>query len=187
MSKVDRTQRKQLIREAEGYLELMTALEDHLSLALPLRESLADRVIQTLSAIESPQGFKPYMLYLKGQACRAADRFEDAIGYLDQSARLDPDNLHTQLGLAWCYKRTMRLTEAIDAMRLAVQIDSDSAIAHYNLACYLSLGGRLLESVDQLSIALELDNSFRDKVLGEHDFDPIRHTPEFLAALTVNV
>ncbi len=187
MSKADRTQRKQLIREAEGFLDLMTALEDHLSLDLPQRELLADRVIGTLAQVASPQGFKPYMLYLKGQACRAAERFEQAIGYFEQSARLDPDNMHTQLGLAWCYKRTLQLAEAIEAMRLAVQIENDSAIAHYNLACYLSLGGHLLEAVAELSIALELDASFRDKVFGEHDFDPIRHTPEFLAALTVNV
>jgi tetratricopeptide (TPR) repeat protein len=187
MTKIDRTHRKQLIREAEGYLELMTALEGFLTLELEQRVRLADRVIDTLAEVESPQGFKPYILYLKGQACRSAERYEQAVDFLEQSARLDPENIHTHLGLAWCYKRTQDLPHAIESMQLAVQVDNESAISHYNLACYLSLGGRLHESVRHLSIAIELDGSFRDKVLGEHDFDSIRHTPEFLAALTVNV
>jgi len=187
MTRNDRTHRKQLIRQAEGYLELMTALEGFLTLDLAQREQLADRVIETLSEIGSPQGFKPYILYLKGQACRAAERYEQAVGLLEQSVRLDPENIHSHLGLAWCYKRTHNLPQAIESMRLAVQVDNESAISHYNLACYLSLGGRMQESVRHLSIALELDSSFRDKVLGEHDFDSIRHSPEFLAALTVIV
>lgn len=187
MSNTERNQRKQLIRQAEGYLELMTALQDRLMLDLDQRQRLAERVLETLGEIHSPQGFKPYILYLKGQACRSAERYLEAIDFLDQSTRLDPENAHTLLALAWCFKRTDQLPQAIESMQLAVQVDSESAISHYNLACYLSLGGRLHESVRHLSIALELDHSYRDKVLGEHDFDPIRHTPEFLAALTVNV
>lgn len=187
MSVADRTERKQLIREAEGYLELMTALEGRISLDLGMREHLADRVIDTLGRIASPQGFKPYILYLKGQACRAAERHLEAISYFEQSARLDPDNPHTQLGMAWCFKRTHQLERAIDAMRQAVQADGESAISHYNLACYLSLAGSVAEAVRHLAIAIELDGSFRDKVLGESDFDPIRYTPEFLAAMTVHV
>lgn len=187
MSVSDRSRRKQLIREAEGFLELMTALQDRFSLDLELRRQLAERVLETLGEIQSPQGFKPYVLYLKGQALRAAERYEDAIGLFDQSARLDPDNVHTQLGMAWCFKRTNQLDRAIESMQLAVQADNESAIAHYNLACYLALGQRVQEACRHLAIALELDGAYRDKVLGEHDFDPIRQTPEFLAALTVQV
>lgn len=187
MTDNDRNERKQLIRQAEGYLELMTALQDRMALDLELREKLADRVLETLAGILSPQGYKPYILYLKGQACRSAERYGQAVDLLEQSARLDPENAHALLALAWCYKRTEQLPLAIESMQLAVQVDSESAISHYNLSCYLSLGGRLHESIRHLSIAIELDHSYRDKVLGEHDFDPIRHRPEFLAALTVNV
>ncbi|MEQ1902750.1 MAG: tetratricopeptide repeat protein [Pirellulaceae bacterium] len=183
----DRIKRKQLIREAEGYLDLMSVFEDRWKLEPHLAEVMAERVLVTLSQIENPQGFQPEILFLKGQAHRAIGRFNEAAGLLEQSRRLDPENVSTILALAWCYKRLNRLGMAIEIMREAVLIDTESAIAHYNLACYLALDAHLKDAVHHLAIALEIDPKYRKLVTSETDFDSIRNTKEFQAALSINV
>ena len=127
------------------------------------------------------------MLFLKGQACRTANQPNKAIQYLSQSSKLDPDNSHTYLALAWCYKRTGQLGLAIEVMKSAVELDSDSAIAHYNLACYWALSQQVKLAVLYLSNAFDLNPDYRDYVDKESDFDAIREDPDFVASLDVIV
>lgn len=183
MTKVQRTQRKKLIREAEGYLELIMAFESDWELELPTKRTLANRALQALEQIKRPLGHKPYILFLKGQACRAINDFGRAVNYFQQSAQLDPDNIHTYLALGWCHKRLDRTDLAIEAMETAIQIDGESAIAHYNLACYFALGRQVKLAVLYLSNAFELNPEYRDYVESESDFDAIREDPEFISSL----
>ena len=187
MNTLERVQRKKLIRSAEGYVELIIALDDSLPMDQEQREILSACAIDALNQIKKPQGHKPYILFLKGQASRAAGNFQGAVNYLQQSAQLDPDNIHTFLALGWCYKRIDRTDLAIEAMETAVQIDNESAIAHYNLACYWALARQVKMAVLHLSNAFDLNPEFRNYVDMESDFDAIREDPEFLSTLDIIV
>lgn len=184
---IERVRRKKLIREAEGYLELIMVFDDRWRLDDDLREQLADRVIECLSKIKNPLGHKPHILFLKGQACIACKRHSTAIHHLKQAAQLDNENIHVHIALAWCYKRTGKLDLAIESMQAAIQVDKNSAIAHYNLACYLALNKDAPSAVMHLTIALGLNQQFRPLVARESDFDEIRDDPRFQAATSLIV
>ena len=157
MTNLERIQRKQLIQTAEGYLELALVYDDCWPLDESLRFELAQKAIDQLSQISSPQGHKPYILFLKGQAYRTMKDYPRAINYLEQSSRLDLDNIHTMLALAWCYKRDDRIQDAIQATEIALRVQRDSPIVNYNLACYWALTGNARKAVIYLSHAFELD------------------------------
>ena len=184
---IDRVRRKRLIREAEGYLDLMMVFEDRWPLDLVIKKQIADRVIGCLAKIQKPMGHKPHVLFLKGQACLACHRFKQAIHHLRQSAKLDGENVHTLIALAWCYKRTDQLDLAISALEEAILLDSECAIAHYNLACYFALQKNTPSAVMHLTMAIELNTEYRQHIAKESDFDPIRNDPGFLAATTLIV
>lgn len=187
MVNAERLRRKQLIREAEGYLDLLSVFEDRWKLEPDLAEKLAQRVLDTLAKITNPQGFQAEILFLKGQTLRSINRLPEATTCLEQAQRLNPENIHIILALAWCYKRVARIGQAIEAMRTALQIDSESAICHYNLACYLGLDNQAKEAAHHLAIALEIHPDYRLLVHRESDFDLIRDTREFQTALTAKV
>ena len=187
MLSVERVQRKKLIREAEGYLDLILVFDDRWSLGQENRDVLAQRAINCLNQIKTPQGHKPHILFLKGQAARTAGRYQEAINYLQQSSRLDPENIHTFLALGWCYKRVDRMDLAIESMETAVAIDNESAIAHYNLACYWALAEQVKMAVVHLSYAISLDEDYRLLIDEESDFDAIRDDGDFLELMHVVV
>ena len=168
-----------LIEQAEGYLDLATALDGPFSLDEKHRDALINAGVDCLNQIQNPLGHKPYVLYLKGQACRIVEDHKGAIHYLEQSRRIDPDNLHLYLALAWSYKRCDRVADAIAAMKCAVQLDAESAIAHYNLACYFALEEQVESALMHLSFAFELDSRYRELALYEKDFDLIRGDSRF--------
>jgi len=186
MAVAESAKRRQLIQMAEGYLELAVLFEEKWCLADPLRRKLAKRAIDCLNKIRSPLGHKPYILFLKGQAHRVANRFVQALKFFEQSEKLDPESLHCLLAMAWCYKRTERLGEAIRAMEKAIKIEPDSAIAHYNLACYEALAQNSNLALIHLSIALDLNGAYCERVAAEEDFDSIRHLPSFQEILQVH-
>ena len=171
MATLKQVKRRQNIRMAEGYLDLATALDNDLPLSEDLKKSLTDRAIGCLEKIKNPLGHKPYVLFLKGQACRASGRSLRAIHFLEQSNKLDPDNLHTYLALAWCYKRTGQIAQAVSTMQMAVELDCESAIAHYNLACYSALNCDVNSALMHLTFALDLKPEYRDRVAAASDFD----------------
>jgi tetratricopeptide (TPR) repeat protein len=187
MPNISQAKRRQHIRAAEGYLDLATVLDDRWPLDDPLRDSLVERAKQRLDQIKNPLGHKPYVLFLKGQACRVQNRFEEAIGYLKQSTRIDPENVHALLAMAWCFKRLGQIDKSVETMQAAVELDPESPISHYNLACYCSLNHQVNLALVHLSFALDLNPEYRDKVACESDFDPIRDNPRFISISSVHV
>jgi tetratricopeptide (TPR) repeat protein len=191
-----RKARKKLIKVAEGYLELMTMFEDRWPLDPSLVEVLADRTIETLdktASLKKPKDsrarkrLKTHICVLKGQACRIARRYDRAISFFEQVLELDAEDFDTLLAIAWCYKRTERLRDAIKALETLIGFEPTSPIAHYNLACYLALAKEADRSILHLSSAIEFDEALRENAEAESDFDPIRETQEFVTLMTTPI
>ena len=187
MSDLSRIRRQQILREAEGYLDLITVFGEKMPCQPIARDQMARRVIKTLDRIDNPGGMKAHILFLRGQALRAMDNFIDAVPLLREAAEIEPQNVHIRLSLGWCFKRCRRLDLAIQALEEALEADASQAIVHYNLACYWSLAGNPKLAVSFLSQAFELQPDYREHVIREHDFDPIRNHPYFQALTTVIV
>ena len=179
--------RQQLLREAEGYLDLAMAGADQLPLAVPVRNRLAQRALSALATIECRRTNKAHCSYLKGQALRVMERYPEAIEYLQSAAEMDCENIHVWLALAWCHKRVGKLDMAIQSLEEAMAFDSGEAIIYYNLACYWSLANNVKLALDYLSRAFAIDPDYRDLIGGEHDFDPIRSDPRFQELTSVIV
>ncbi len=163
---------KRQLGEAEGYLML-----DMPARALEILGSRTDWATMQFEAG-----------YLTGEALRALGRFRDALRPLEVAAALRPADVATAIALGWCYKRTHRLAQAIDALDRALRHipkaalplhHREVALLHYNLSCYWSLAGNPSKSLDELAAALDLDPEVRARIADEPDFDPIRGTPEF--------
>lgn len=187
MSEFYRYRRKQILREAEGYLDLITSCADDFELRTDVRDQLARRAIETLERLDKVSHGRVESLYLRGQALRIMEQFRPAIDVLDKASELDHDNIHIWLALGWCHKRVGRLDKAIESLEEALQVDDRQAILHYNLACYWSLAKNVKWAVEYLERALELDPTYRDRIGQEHDFDPIRSHPRFQELLNVIV
>lgn len=187
MADPQRIRRLQILREAEGYLDLITVYGDQWPPRADLRDRLAQRALATLARLDTPGGQLGTLLYLKGQAYRLMERYGEAVGPLKEAAELETENISIRLALAWCYKRLKRLDLAIEALEEALAVDSSQAILHYNLACYWSLAGNARLSVAYLAQSFELDSNYRDRVHTERDFDTVRNHPQFLALTSVIV
>jgi tetratricopeptide (TPR) repeat protein len=123
---------------------------------------------------------------LHGEALRALGRHGEALRFLEFAAAIRPDDIGVALALGWCYKRTHRLAQAIDALRRARDAHPEVALLHYNLACYWSLAASPRQALDALAEALRLDEDFRARIKDEPDFDPIRNEPDFLSLMGAN-
>ena len=167
------------ILAAEGYLELAVALESPCCLGLDLKKQLAKLALNCLNKVIRPSGYKPYILFLKGQAHQIAQRPSLAITFLEQSHKIDGENLLTCLALAWCCKRTQQVDRAIEVMQDAVEIDPESCVSHYNLACYCALNQRIDDALMHLTFALNLNPNYLPKIASESNFDSIRDNPRF--------
>ena len=187
MSDASRIRRQQILREAEGCLELVNLFADHWPLSPQTRDGIARRAIETLQRIDNPGGLKGQILFLQGQALRHMQRYAEAVGPLRESAEYEPQNVHIRLALAWCYKRCRRLDLAIEALESGLEVDPSLAILHYNLACYWSLAGNPKVAISYLVRALDLEPNYRDMLADEADFDPIRQHPHFQALTVVIV
>jgi tetratricopeptide (TPR) repeat protein len=151
----------------------LAAAEGYLMLDLP------HRALELLQARSDWATMQFEASLLTGEALRALGRFRDALKPLEQAARLRPESLEVALAQGWCYKRTHRLAQAIDALERAVGTHPDEPLLHYNLACYWSLAGNAPKALDELALALKLAPGFGRKIAQEPDFDPIRDHPEF--------
>ena len=182
-----RLRRQQILREAEGYLDLITVFGDEWPCRPDVRDSLAQRVLRTLDRIEFPGGMQAHIYFLRGQVFRAMQRYEEAVAPFLQAAELEPQNIHVRIALAWCYKRCRRLDLAIQALEEALEADPAYAIVHYNLACYWSLAGNVKRAVGYLAQAFELEPNYREMVAKEKDFDGVRNHPHFQSLTSVSV
>jgi tetratricopeptide (TPR) repeat protein len=163
MSRIIRDRITRHLDEAEGYLLL----------GLPARalEILERRTDWATMQFEAS--------WLTGEALRVLGRHRDALKPLEVAASLRPGDIAVAIALGWCYKRTHRLAQAIDALDRALRHSPDEALLHYNLACYWSLAGNASRSLDELAAALDLDPDLRNRIAQESDFDALRGNPEF--------
>ena len=176
---VERIRRQQILREAEGYLDLIGLFGDEWAPAAPIRRRLAQRSLDMLDRLAERNSPGPQTLLLRGQALRAAERYAEAIEPLQAAVAADPSMIEAWLTLGWCFKRSGRLDSAIESLKEALVIDPDQGIVHYNLSCYWSLAGNLPLALHHLERALALDSHFRSLIERESDFDPIRGDPGF--------
>lgn len=167
----DRIRLRLYQRQAEGYLEIGLPQQ-----ALEVLSRLGDRVLRS-----------PYALYLRGEALRSLGRYLEALEPLGQAARAVPENIHVQMALGWCHKRTDQLDLAIQDLERALDVEPTDPLVHYNLACYLSLAGQRRRALVHLSRAFSLDATLRRLVANEPDFDPLRADPGFVSLVGVTV
>jgi tetratricopeptide (TPR) repeat protein len=161
----NRIRRTKLQRTAEGYLEL----------------GMPQHALETLARLGDPAGLSGRALYLRGEALRAMERYQEALMPLRQSAELEPENLHVWFALGWCYKRTGQIRLAIRSLERVLALTPAEALVHYNLACYWSLAGNKHRALEYLCRALTIDPDYRRLIDGEPDFNPIRSDPQFQA------
>jgi len=179
--------RSRTLCEVEGYLDLITVLDDRWSLSSAIRDRVALRALALLRGLEQLGDPCGSLFYLKGQTLRTMERYEEAIEPLSLAGDEDPKNLCVWLALGWCYKRTARLDLAIESLEEALAVDPSAAIVYYNLACYWSLANNLQLALDYLAQAFDINPNYRDLVNDERDFDPIRNEPGFQALTGVIV
>ena len=163
MSRISRDRIRRLLDEAEGYLIL----------------ELPQRSLQILESRPDWWTMQFEANLLKGEALRCLERYREALRPLEIAASLRPGDSRVALALGWCYKRTNRLAQAIDALDRARRHHPENALLRYNLACYWSLAGNSPKALDALSMALELDADLRSLIAEESDFDHLRGDPEF--------
>lgn len=187
MAGTDRIRRQQILREAEGYLELIGLFGEDWTPPMPIRRRLVQHSLDALDRLAESFAAGPQAQKLRGLALRAADRFEEAIDPLKRSGEAEPENLDTWLALGWCYKRIGRLDLAIEALDQALSVDREQAIIHYNLACYWSLAGNATLALQYLSQAFSIDPQYRQLAEKESDFDPIRSDPGFKSLTSIIV
>lgn len=187
MSESQRIRRQQTLREAEGYLDLITVFGDRWPCEPDHRDALANRVLEMLAKIKRLSGAEVQVLLLEGQAYRAMRQYAEAASKFNTVAALDTQHVPARLALAWCYKRCRRLDLAIQALEEAMEIAPHHAIVHYNLACYWSLAGNSKISLIYLAQAIEMQPKYREQVGKERDFDNVRQNPNFLALTSVIV
>jgi tetratricopeptide (TPR) repeat protein len=154
---------KRQLGEAEGYLMLNMPGK-----AMEILQSRSDWPTMQFEASS-----------LTGQALRGLGRYRDALKPLELAASLHPGDYVVAMALGWCYKRTHRLAQAIDALDRAVRHNPNVALLHYNLACYWSIAGNPAKSLEKLADALELDPDLRASIPSEPDFDALRGNPDF--------
>lgn len=179
--------RQQILRQAEGYLDLAMACADLLPLSPPVRNRLAQRALSALAQVDHSRASKSHCSYLQGQALRVMERFPEAIEYFESAAEQDSENVHIWLALGWCHKRVGKLDMAIQSLEEALAFEPGEAIIYYNLACYWSLANNVKLALEYLSRAFSIDPDYRDLISGERDFDPIRSDPRFQELTSVIV
>jgi tetratricopeptide (TPR) repeat protein len=163
MSRIIRDRIKRQLDEAEGFLML-----DLPGRALEILERRSDWATMQFEAS-----------FLTGEALRSLERYREALKPLEVAAGLRPQDVGVAIALGWCYKRTHRLAQAIDALERAERHNPEEPLLHYNLACYWSLAGNASKALDELAEALELEPELRNLIPDESDFDQLRGNPEF--------
>jgi tetratricopeptide (TPR) repeat protein len=158
-------------QRAEGYLEL----------------GMPQQALDALDQLPAGPNVGMHVLYLRGEALRMLERYQEALGPLESAAEIDPDEICVWLALGWCYKRTARIDLAVEALGRALAVKPADALVHYNLACYLSLAGNKDAALSHLSRALSIDPHYRNLVHDEPDFDAIRSDPTFQALTSIIV
>ena len=157
----DRIVRK--LDEAEGFLMLEMPQR-----ALEILQSRPDWATMRFEAS-----------FLAGEALRGLGRYREALASLECAAGLRPGHVGVAIALGWCYKRTHRIAQAIDALERARRDAPDEPLLHYNLACYWCLAGNSPRALQALETALDLDPALQARIASEGDFRSLQGNPEF--------
>jgi len=157
-------------RRRERHLE---AARGYLMLDMP------DHALQQLAAVDEPELVAFDVHSLRGEALRQKAEHHAALNAYHKALNDSPDDLGVLFGMAWCYKRTDRLDEAIASMQRAYEAAPDEAVVLYNLSCYWALAGDKENALSWLGRALRMDTSLRKLVATESDFDSLRDDPDF--------
>ena len=116
MDNYQRIRRQQILREAEGYLDLIIAFSDQWPLDETLRDRLgSDEPSIRCSGCPNAVASSPHPVP-DWTGHRAMEQYREAIPPLESAAELDPENLLIWLALGWCYKRSGRLDLAIQSL-----------------------------------------------------------------------
>lgn len=185
--KPERVRRQQLLRQAEGYLELCTACDAFGGLTRARRDQMVERGLACLDEIEPRPSVQAHLFRLRGQLLKVAERYSVAVDWLLKALEITPKDLDLYLSLGWCYKRLGRLDEAIKMLRSATRYPDESGIVRYNLACYCALASDVHGTISNLALAFETRPDLRELVATETDFDPVRQNPDFQAVTSVIV
>lgn len=116
---------------------------------------------------------------LRGEALRQNENFDEALRAYQHALALDPSDLITLLGIAWCNKRIDRLDDAIAVMHRAYDAAPNEAVVLYNLACYYALADNKVDALSWLGRALRLDAGLAREIPEETDFDSLRNDEDF--------
>lgn len=163
MSRIFRDRIKRHLDEAEGYLML----------------NLPARSLEILEQRSNWATMQFEASLLAGEALRSLERYREALKPLEIAAKLRPADVAVAIALGWCYKRTHRLAQAIDALERAQRHNPEHALLHFNLACYWSLAANAAKALDELAQALDLEPELRALIVDETDFKLLRGNPEF--------
>lgn len=175
------------LRRAAGYVELGELLVDGDAPVPASARAVLRRALAELAQLPETDRLGPSASLLEGEALRAAGEWRAALVPFTRAASAGPGRLEAWLGLGWCRKRLGDLPGAIDALERGLAAFPRQAILSYNLACYHALTGNVSAAIEFLTQAIALDARFRDLTGAEHDFDPIRSDPRFVAATSVTV
>lgn len=143
---------------------------------------LLDMPEQALRELASIREFGQYSAEwqrLRGEALRSDHQHAAALEAFEEADRMDPDDLSTLLGMAWCQKRVDRLADAIETMQRAYRVCPTRSIVLYNMACYFSLAGDKGQALSWLGRALRMSPDLRRLIPAEADFDPLRDDADF--------
>ena len=166
----------------------LLAASGYLDLEMPAH------ALRTLGGISDPE-VMPFQFYqLLGLTLRAESKFEEALVALSRAHKERPEDLDVLMGMAWCYKRTDRLPQAISVMQEAYLAHPKVPVVLYNIACYYSLAGDKAQALSWLGRALRMETalrklmteepeferkSLRELIPDEPDFDQLRNDPDF--------
>ena len=83
---------QQILREAEGYLELAMLFSDEFDTTVARRLAIP-LALGTLERMGEAGSMRSHALYLKGESLRALEQYQDAVVPLKMAAELDPGNI----------------------------------------------------------------------------------------------
>lgn len=163
MSARSQLRRQRRLEAAGGYLAL----------------EMPDHALRELRGIDDPQDDDFEFCRLQGEALRQKEHHEAALAAFERAHQIQPQSLDVLMGMAWCLKRTERLSEAIAVMEQAYDTQPNEPVVLYNLSCYFALAGDKAAALSWLGRALRMDGSLGQLIHDEHDFDSLRSDPHF--------
>jgi tetratricopeptide (TPR) repeat protein len=110
-------------------------------------------------------------------------RFTEAIPLFRQITCERPNIHRAWIDLARCEVRCDQSDAAVDTLTRAARIYPDDALILYNRACYLVKSGDVQRFVDDLARAIAIESRYREMAWKDPDFEIVRGTDAFQAAV----